>query len=79
VWWHHRLGLFNLQLYRSSHKEKMIEASQRMIEEQNNSRPVNEHFKLQIKTLRQNAPRDEDKLEQLLKIKERQKDEAMHT
>jgi hypothetical protein len=55
----------------------MIEASQRMINEQLNSRPVNEHFKLQIKTL-QNAPRDADKLERLLKIKERQKEEAMY-
>jgi hypothetical protein len=35
----------------------MIEASQRMISEQHNSSVVNEHFKLQIKTL-QNAPRD---------------------
>jgi hypothetical protein len=41
--------------------KKMIEASQRrMINEQNNSPPVNEHFKLQIKTLLQNAPRDAD-------------------
>jgi hypothetical protein len=55
----------------------MIEASQRMIRERNNSRPVNEHFKLQIKTL-QNAPRDTDKLERLLKVKEREKREAMH-
>jgi hypothetical protein len=55
----------------------MIEASQRMISEQNN--PImNEHFKLQIKTL-QNAPRDKAKLERLLKVKEeRQKEEAMH-
>jgi hypothetical protein len=36
--------------------QKMIEASQRMINEQLNSRPVNEHFKLQIKMLSQNAP-----------------------
>jgi hypothetical protein len=44
-----------------------------MINEQNNnSPPVNEHFKLQIKTL-QNAPRDPDKLEQLLRLKEREK------
>ena len=57
--------------------EKMIEASQRMINEQLNSPPVNEHFKLQIKTL-QNAPRDPDKLERLLKVKQRQKEEAMH-
>jgi hypothetical protein len=55
----------------------MIEASQRMINEQLNSPPVNEHFKLQIKTL-QNAPRDPDKLERLLKVKQRQKEEAMH-
>src|ERR687893_3221641 len=57
--------------------QKMIEASQRMINEQLNSPPVNEHFKLQIKTL-QNAPRDPDKLERLLKVKQRQKEEAMH-
>jgi hypothetical protein len=48
-----------------------------MINEQLNSPPVNEHFKLQIKTL-QNAPRDPDKLERLLKVKKRQKEEAMH-
>ena len=36
--------------------QKMIEASQRMINEQLNSPSVNEHFKLQIKTL-QNASR----------------------
>jgi hypothetical protein len=35
---------------------KMIEATQRMISEQNNSPPVNGHFKLQIKAP-QNAPR----------------------
>jgi hypothetical protein len=55
--------------------QKMIEASQRMINEQHGNPAVNEHFKLQIKTL-QNAPRDPDKLERLLKIKERQKEEA---
>ena len=55
----------------------MIEASQKMINEQLNSPSVNEHFKLQIKTL-QNAPRDPDKLERLLKVKRRQKEEAMH-
>jgi hypothetical protein len=54
----------------------MIDASQKMINEQNNP-IVNKHFELQIKIL-QNAPRDADKLERLLKIKERQKDEAMH-
>ena len=56
--------------------QKMIDASQRMINEQLNSPTVNEHFKLQIKTL-QNAPRDPDKLERLLKIKRRQKEESV--
>jgi hypothetical protein len=55
----------------------MIEASQRMINEQNNP-IVNKYFKSEIKTL-QNAPRDPEKLERLLKVKERQKEEAMHT
>jgi hypothetical protein len=32
----------------------------------------------QIKTLLQNAPRDKEKLERLLQVKQRQKDEAMH-
>ena len=52
----------------------MIEASQRMINEQNNNNnpPVNEHFILQIKTLLQNAPRRDadDKLERLLQPKQ---------
>jgi hypothetical protein len=55
----------------------MIEASQRMINEQHGNPAVNEHFKLQIKTL-QNAPRDPDKLERLLRLKERQNDAATH-
>jgi demethoxyubiquinone hydroxylase (CLK1/Coq7/Cat5 family) len=61
----------------------MIEASQRMIrvnsqEELGGMNPVvKRHFEPQIKTL-QNAPRDVDKLERLLKVKERQKEEAMH-
>jgi hypothetical protein len=56
--------------------QKMIKASQGMINERNNP-IINKHFELQIKTL-QNAPRDADKLERLLKIKKRQKDEARH-
>jgi hypothetical protein len=35
------------------------------------------HLELDIKAL-QNAPRDPDKLERLLKVKQRQKEEAMH-
>jgi len=63
---------------KTPYKEKMIEASQRMIRnEQNNSPSVTKHMKLQIKTL-QNAPTDAEKLERLLKIKERQKEEALH-
>jgi hypothetical protein len=58
--------------------QKMIEASQRMIRvnsqgELGGINPViKKHFELQIKTL-QNAPRDPDKLERLLKVKEREK------
>jgi hypothetical protein len=61
----------------------MIEASQRMIRvnsqgELGGMNPVvKKHFELQIKTL-QNAPGDPEKLEQLLKARERQKEEAMH-
>jgi hypothetical protein len=51
----------------------MIDASQRMIKEQNNP-IINEHFELEIKTL-QNAPRDPTKLERIIKAKERQKDD----
>src|SRR5919108_4230598 len=40
---------------------------------------INRHLELQIKTLLQNAPRDPDKLERLLRIKEREKQEAMYT
>jgi hypothetical protein len=65
--------------------QKMIEASQRMITinsqgELGGINPViRKHFELHIKTLLQNAPRDADKkLELLLKVKERQKDEAMY-
>ena len=47
----------------------------KMINEQNNP-IVNKHYELQIKTLLQNAPRDPDKLERLLRIKQRQKEEA---
>jgi hypothetical protein len=68
--------------------QKMIEASQRMITINTCNQgmeggwgglnPATErHLELQIKTL-QNAPRDPDELERLLKAKRRQKDEAMH-
>ena len=71
----------------------MIEASQRMITINNSSNQaieeaaaaawrgmnpaIKKHLELQIKTL-QNAPRDPDKLERLLKVKRRQKEEADH-
>jgi hypothetical protein len=65
--------------------QKMIEASQRMITISSSNEGVGEgwggmnsamrrHLELQIKTL-QNAPRDPDKLERLLKSKRRQKEE----
>jgi DNA-binding FrmR family transcriptional regulator len=67
--------------------QKMIEASQRMITINNSNQAIEaaawrgmnpaikKHLELQIKTL-QNAPRDPDKLERLLKVKRRQKEEA---
>jgi hypothetical protein len=61
----------------------MIVASQRLIMinrqgelgEMNSA--IKRHLELEIKTL-QNAPGDVDKLEQLLKVKHRQKEQAMH-
>jgi hypothetical protein len=57
----------------------MIYASQRMItintQGEGMNPAVKKHFELQIKML-QNAPRDVDKLERLLRLKERQKEEA---
>jgi hypothetical protein len=62
----------------------MVEATQRMITinsqgELGGINPViKRYLELEIKTL-QNAPRDPDKLERLLKVKEeRQKEEATH-
>jgi hypothetical protein len=58
----------------------MIKASQRMIRVNNQGEGMNpvvkKHYELQIKTL-QNAPRDVEKLEWLLKKKVRAKEEAM--
>src|SRR5688500_7499710 len=62
--------------------QKMIDASQEIItmgsqgELGGMSPPQKRHLELQIKTL-QNAPRDADNLERLLKAKQRQKEEAM--
>src|SRR5215204_3949991 len=65
--------------------QKMIDTSHRMIDVQSKVgkegwgiNPVmKRHLELEIKTL-QNAPRDPDKLRQLLKVKQRQKEEADH-
>jgi hypothetical protein len=63
--------------------QKMIEASQSMLDVNSQgelggmSPPMKKHLELEIKIL-QNAPRDADKLERLLQIKQRQKgEEAM--
>jgi hypothetical protein len=62
--------------------QKMIDASQRMIainsqgELGGMSPPIERHLELEIKML-QNASRDVDKLERLLKAKERRKEEAI--
>lgn len=56
--------------------QEMIESCESIIdEEHNNSSVVNRDFKLKIRTL-QNAPRDVDMLQRLLKIKERHREEA---
>src|SRR5215216_1394303 len=68
--------------------QKMIEASQRMIDVQSKvtgepkdgwglNTVMKKHLELEIRTL-QNAPRDAEKLRRLLEIKQRQKEEAMH-
>jgi hypothetical protein len=60
--------------------QKMIDASQKMITMARQgtlgemSPPMKRHLELQIKTLK-TAPRDADKLKQLLKSKQRQKEE----
>ncbi len=67
----------------------MIEAAQRMIQVNNNSQEeeqpeiiklnpaMKRHFELEVETL-QNAPRDEGKLRELLKLKELQNEQATH-
>jgi hypothetical protein len=61
--------------------QKMIDASQRMLKVSSKetlggiSPPQKRHLELEIKTL-QNAPRDSDKLRELLKIKRRQYEKA---
>jgi hypothetical protein len=63
--------------------QKMIEASQRMLKVNSHvelvglSPPQKRHLELEIETL-ENAPRDAEKLERLLKAKQRQKEEAVH-
>jgi hypothetical protein len=59
------------------YKKNDFDASQKMISEEHNSSVVNRDLKLKIRTL-QNAPRDPEKLERLLRLKERQNEEAMH-
>jgi hypothetical protein len=61
----------------------MIDASQGIItmgsqgELGGMSPPIKKHLELEIKTL-ENAPRDADKLERLLQVKQKQKQGAMH-
>src|SRR5215212_12240484 len=68
--------------------QKMIDRSHRMIDVQSKVggeakegwgiNPVmKRHLELEIKTL-QNAPRDPDKLRELLKLKEKQNEQAIH-
>jgi hypothetical protein len=61
--------------------QRTIEAMQKFIREDKEgislSSVTKRHFQLQISTL-QNAPRDVEKLGQIIKSKERAKEEAMH-
>jgi methyl coenzyme M reductase beta subunit len=61
--------------------QKMIDANQRMSKMDSQggemSSPLKRHLELEIRTL-ENAPRDADKLERLLQVKQKQKEEAMH-
>src|SRR5919107_4229715 len=68
--------------------QKMIEASQRMITISSNNEGVEggwggmnsamrKHLELEIKIL-ENTPRDANKLERLLQVKQRQKEEAVY-
>ena len=64
--------------------QKMIGASQKMLKVNSQgtlgggmSSIMSKHLELEIKTL-ETALRDADKLERLLQVKQRQKDEAMH-
>src|SRR5215218_1782354 len=56
--------------------QKMIEASQRMIDVNSQVEGEAREEEWELKTL-QNAPRDPDKLKRLLEVKQRQKEEAM--
>jgi hypothetical protein len=66
-------------------QKMIIDASQRMLKVNSEggelgggmNPPIKKHLELEIKTL-QNAPRDADKLRKLLKVDQRQKEEAMH-
>jgi hypothetical protein len=66
----------------------MIDSTQRMIDVHSQVQgeakegfginpAMKRHFELEIETL-ENAPRDEDKLRELLKLKERQNEQATH-
>ena len=68
--------------------QKMIDFSQRMLDVQSQvggeakhgwgiNPVIKKHLELEIKTL-QNAPRDADKLRELLRLKERQYEQATH-
>jgi flagellar basal body rod protein FlgF len=76
--------VYNSKNYDSTEQaiKRMIEGIQEMITIGNQTESLSKmnpaikrHFELEIKTL-QNAPRDPEKLEQLLKIKERQKNNS---
>jgi hypothetical protein len=68
------IGVYSIHDSTEEAIKKMIEASERMIREQNNP-AANRHLELEIKIL-QKTPRDVDKLERLLQAKEKQKEKG---
>jgi hypothetical protein len=78
----HQFGLFSVHDPTEVAIQKMIDASQRILKVNSQdelggiSPPLKRHLRLELETL-ENASRDADELERLLKVKQKQKEEAM--
>jgi hypothetical protein len=72
-YYHHRTLIYSIHDSSEEGRRKMIQSSERMIKKENNP-TIHKHFELQIKTLLQNELRDVDKLQALLKAKEKERE-----